>query len=314
MFDAELVELARGGDVQAFAALFERCRPSLYAVAVGMLGSRADALDAVQDTCVVALVRVGELRDAGAARAWLHAVLRNVCLMRIRRRREVPVPEVRLADVVPGPEVALEQHVMRDWVWQALDGLSPDERATVLLRHFSRSSSYEAIARLTAVPIGTVRSRLNRARSRLADRLMSTVAGTTLSHADLQTSRRRTWEGFYRAVHEEPVPRTYRDLFAADVDVRDSGGQWHGIEQWSAEERQAIAVGVRATVVNVLASSDITVLEVDFRNPAEWPDHCPPHATFVHRLREGRSDRLHIDYPAAAAGALRPDQHRAASS
>lgn len=297
MLDAELGGLARAGDVQAFAALFERCRPSLYAVAVRTLGSRADALDAVQDTCVAALSRVGELRDAGAARAWLHAVLRNVCLMRIRRRREVPVAEVRLTDVVPGPEAALEHHVMREWVWQALDGLSPDERATVLLRYFSRSSSYEAIARITGVPVGTVRSRLNRARSRLADRLMSTVAGTALSQADLEDSQRRTWAEFYRLLHERPVPRTYRDLFAADVDVRDTAGRWHGIEQWSAEEREAIAVGVRATVVNVLASSDITVLEVDFSNPAEWPDHCPPHATFVHRLREGRCDRLRIDYP-----------------
>lgn len=111
--DGELAVLAVDGDVQALAALLERCRPWLYATAVGMLGSRADALDAVQDTCVVALVRIGELRQAAAARRWLGTVLRNNCLMRIRARREVPAARVELPDTVPGPEAALEQHVLR---------------------------------------------------------------------------------------------------------------------------------------------------------------------------------------------------------
>ena len=50
--------------------------------------------------------------------------------------------------------------------------------------------------------------------------------------------------------------------------------------------------------MNVLASSDITVLEIDFCNPAEWPGHCPPQATFIHRLSDGRTRQLQIHYPA----------------
>jgi hypothetical protein len=79
--------------------------------------------------------------------------------------------------------------------------------------------------------------------------------------------------------------------------VRDTAGHWRGIEAWSAEEREAINVGVRATIVDVLASNDITVLEIDFTNPPEWLDHCPPQATFVHRLNDGESDQLLIHYP-----------------
>jgi RNA polymerase sigma factor (sigma-70 family) len=300
VLDDELAVLALDGDAAALAALLERCRPSLYATAVGMLGNRADALDAVQDTCVVALLRMGELRAAGAARAWLHAVLRNNCLMRIRRQREVPAANVDLPDTVPGPEVALEQHVMRDWVWQALDELSADERAAVILRHFTRCTSYEAIAKVTGVPVGTVRSRLNRARSRLAEKLIATAADAATSHAELETSQRRTWADFYRVLHDQPTPRTYRDLFTSDVDVRDPAGHWRGIEAWSAEERDAISMGVRASVVDVLASTGITVVEVDFTNPDEWPRHCPPHATFVHRVADGRSDRVRIHYPEPA--------------
>jgi hypothetical protein len=44
-----------------------------------------------------------------------------------------------------------------------------------------------------------------------------------------------------------------------------------------------------ARIVDILAASNITVLEIDFSNPADYPDHCPPQATFVHRLEHGRS-------------------------
>jgi len=50
--------------------------------------------------------------------------------------------------------------------------------------------------------------------------------------------------------------------------------------------------------MDVLASSDITILEIDFCNPVEWPGHCPPQATFIHRLSDGRTRQLQIHYPA----------------
>jgi RNA polymerase sigma factor (sigma-70 family) len=163
--DAELGVLALGGDVQALAALLEHCRPSLYTTAMGLLRDRADAFDAVHETCVVALTRFGDVRDVAAARGWLHRVVRNVCLMRLRQRREISLTEIEIHDTVPGPVQALEHHALRDWVWEALGRLTPEERVTVMLRHFARCTSREAIAQITAIPVGTVRSRLNRARS-----------------------------------------------------------------------------------------------------------------------------------------------------
>jgi RNA polymerase sigma-70 factor (ECF subfamily) len=298
----ELGMLAIGGDVEALAALLERCRPSLYSTAMALLNNRSDALDAVQDTCVVAVLRLGALREPAAARAWLHTVVRNVCLMRLRQRREFATAEVEVPDMAAGPEQLLEAHALREWVWQALDRLSADERTAVMLRYFTRCASYDAIAELTAVPVGTVRSRLHRARARLADELFRTAADTAWSHAARNDAQRHTWEQFYRTLQERPEPRTYADLFAPDVEVRDASGHWHGIPDWSAEERAAITVGVRATVVDVLAGPDLTVLEVDFANPAEWPDHCPQQATFVHRLCDGRSVQLLIHYPAPTPG------------
>jgi hypothetical protein len=92
------------------------------------------------------------------------------------------------------------------------------------------------------------------------------------------------------------VPRTYRDTYAAGVEVRDTAGRWSGIDAWSAHEREAIVLGVGALVVGVWASSDLTILEIDFTNPARAPDHCPPRSTCIHHLADGRSERLDIHY------------------
>jgi RNA polymerase sigma-70 factor (ECF subfamily) len=295
--DVALARRARAGDVEALAGLLERHRPSLYASAILMLRDRDDALDAVQDTCVVALVHLASLRDPAAVGGWLHAVLRNVCLMRLRQTgREVPNGEVDLHTVVPGPDELLEQHALRDWVWDAVHALGADEREAVMLRYFTRCRSYAAIAAVLGVPVGTVRSRLHRARSQLSAALGRTLAGSPLSYADLERARRLEWEDFYERLHEAPEPRTYRDTYAPDIQVTDQVGRWQGIDDWSAHEREAIGLGVRARIVGLVAGRDLTILELDFANPAWASDHCPPRSTFVHRLSSGRSRRLDIHY------------------
>jgi RNA polymerase sigma-70 factor (ECF subfamily) len=69
-----------------------------------------------------------------------------------------------------------------------------------------------------------------------------------------------------------------------------------GIDDWVAEERPAVEVGVRASIVGVVASPGLTVPEIDFINPPEAPGHCPPRSTFVHHLADGRTARLVIHY------------------
>ena len=73
-------------------------------------------------------------------------------------------------------EEELERHALADWLWSAIDALPERQRLTVILRYFGPSRSYEEIAQIAAVPIGTVRSRLNAARCTLADRLCATAA------------------------------------------------------------------------------------------------------------------------------------------
>jgi hypothetical protein len=113
---------------------------------------------------------------------------------------------------------------------------------------------------------------------------------------DLERTRSAEWKQFYAELHEAPVPQTYRNAYASDVEVNDGVGRWHGLVDWSAHEREAIALGVRAAIVGFVASPDVTILEIDFTNPAWAADHCPPRSTFIHRLSAGRSRRLDIHY------------------
>jgi RNA polymerase sigma-70 factor (ECF subfamily) len=154
--DAELVVLARAGEAGAFGMLVERHRAALYAAALAVLGDRDAAMDAVQEAFMVALTRLNSIRDPAAVGRWLRMVVRNCALMQIRRvRHEIVGGNPEAWASTPGPEQVLEEHALRDWVWAAIEALAEEERITLVLRHFTRCRTYEAIAAITGVPVGT---------------------------------------------------------------------------------------------------------------------------------------------------------------
>jgi RNA polymerase sigma-70 factor (ECF subfamily) len=85
--DADLVSAALGGDAASLGALLERYRAPLHALAVRLLGYTPDAEDAVHDAFLIALCSLGSLRAPDAAGAWLHGIVRNVCLRKLRAPR-----------------------------------------------------------------------------------------------------------------------------------------------------------------------------------------------------------------------------------
>ena len=175
--DADLVRAAQAGDTAGLGALLERHRARLHAIAVSMLGHGPQAEDAVQDTFLIALRRIGELRDPAAARAWLtddprQRLPRASCAG--PRREPGSTRGTRR-----GPDTAaqaIDDGALRDWVWTALERLSEPLRLAVMLRYFTGASSYEAIAEMCGVPVGTVRSRLSAAKAKLAEELLETAA------------------------------------------------------------------------------------------------------------------------------------------
>jgi RNA polymerase sigma-70 factor (ECF subfamily) len=170
---APIAARAKAGDVAAFRALVQATTPRLWRVAVHLLGDRDEADDVVQLVYVRAWGRIGELRDPGAALGWLVGIARNAARDRLRERarRGGRADDAALADVPAAPEqrpdVRLAEAQLGVQVRAALDRLSDEHRLVLLLREVDEMS-YDEIAATLGVPVGTVESRLHRARAKLA--------------------------------------------------------------------------------------------------------------------------------------------------
>ena len=177
MTDAQLLELARRGDRDAFSELVTRYQDELYTMALRMLSSPADAADVVQETFVRAYTHLPQLR-VETVRPWLYRVAVNCgrdVQRRAVRRPARPLEDaegnvVELPDPSLGPEARAEARERLGAVREALAALPEEFRTVVVLRDVN-DLSYEEISEALRVPLGTVKSRLNRGRAMLAERL-----------------------------------------------------------------------------------------------------------------------------------------------
>jgi len=273
--DAGLMHSALGGDVASFSALLDRYRASLYARALVYLGRPEDAADAVQETFLLALTRLGQVRSPEAVGGWLHAVMRSVCAMELRRpARRFAVAE--LDSDVPAAQDAVEQLALRDWVWAALEDLPEPLQLVTLLRFFGRGHSYAEIAQLCGVPVGTVRSRLHQAKAELGARLLA-ESGTT-PRGDAGWAQ-RVRASYLSLAGRDPDP--YVAMFAPDADIAASGLVVQGRDQIRQMCEQDLDDGIGARLVDVVSSAAITVVESRFVSPPDDPLHCPPAVTQV---------------------------------
>ena len=273
--DAGLVHSALGGDVASLSALLDRYRASLYARALAYLGRPEDAADAVQETFLLALTRLGQVRSPEAIGSWLHAVMRSVCAMELRRpARRFAVAE--LDSDVPAAQDAVEQLALRDWVWTALEDLPEPLRLVTLLRFFGRGHSYAEIAQLCGVPVGTVRSRLHQAKAELGARLLAESGSTPRGDAGWA---QRVHASYLSLSDRDPDP--YVAMFAPDADITASGVVVRGRDQIRQMCEQDLDDGIGARLIDVVDSAAITVVESRFVNPPDDPLHCPPAVTQV---------------------------------
>ena len=181
--DAKLVEATLAGDNQSFGVLVQRYQDRLFNTLLRFTGSRHDASDLVQDAFVQALVKLDTFRGDARFYTWLYRIAMNLSLSQRRKRR--PVASVDAAkeqvgeepiDEDQGPETELVQKERAQLVQQALLQLGEEHRQILVLREME-SFSYEQIGEILSVPVGTVRSRLFRARVQLKDQLQSMMQG-----------------------------------------------------------------------------------------------------------------------------------------
>ena len=185
-----LVEGFRKGTPGSFEAIVRAHQDRVYSFCARMLSDREDALDAAQEVFLSAWRNLSGFRGDAALSTWLLRIAANACLNRIRRRkslseREAPWPEPSgeagegimfqpAGGDADRPDRLAEASEMREILTEALSHLDPGSRWMVLLSDVE-GFSYEEIATLAEVPVGTVKSRLHRARMAMR-RLLSPVA------------------------------------------------------------------------------------------------------------------------------------------
>ncbi len=300
--DADLVEAARAGDAAALGLLLERHRPGMRSVALMTLGWGPDAEDAVQDATLVGLSRIGDLRDPSAAGPWLRAITRNAALSMIRRPtgRETPLdPAHDPPSPERTPEQTLDDLALRGWVWTALADLTEPLRVVILLRYFTSASSYEQIAAVCEVPVGTVRSRLNQARTKLVHALKATTDADHTEVVALTAARRRDAHELLTSAEKDQFHSTLAAASTPDLLLIGPQGQRASgrdlLPRIMESDRQA---GVRQRLDQVVAGGRITIFEADLISPPWDPHHCPPAVLWLMSHRDDRIDKIRLFHPA----------------
>ncbi len=166
------------GDVNAFEELMAAYEKNVYNLALRMVRNPEDAADMSQEAFIKAYNSLSNFRGDSKFSVWLYRIVSNVCLDFLRRQSrrgavslsmedsEGEEVQLDIPDESQSPERLLEQRLTRDAVRRGLQAVPPDSRQILLLREI-QGLSYEEIAQALDIEVGTVKSRLFRARKKL---------------------------------------------------------------------------------------------------------------------------------------------------
>ena len=169
------LERLRNGDGRAFEELVIAYQHRIFGVAVRMLGSAAEAQDVAQEVFLRAHRALGGFRGDSKLSTWLYTIASRLCLTRLgagerRLRHDGEERLARLADTQADPAQDAERSELQAAIHRAIGELAEERRMVVVLRDIE-GLSYEEIATALDLELGTVRSRLHRARQDLKDKL-----------------------------------------------------------------------------------------------------------------------------------------------
>lgn len=184
--EADLVAAAQKGDLESFNQIVLLYQDRIFTLASRILGDADSAEDLAQNAFLAAYRNLSSFRN-GSFRSWLYRIATNLCYDEIRRRKRHPLlsleyedneeerlfPVFDLPDPRILPEKEYERRELQQVIQRAIDQLDPDQRAVVVLVDL-QDFDYQEAAQILGIPIGTVRSRLARARVRLRSLLAST--------------------------------------------------------------------------------------------------------------------------------------------
>ena len=176
--EAAIINAVLDGDTNAYELLVREYEKNVYNLALRMTGNSEDAYDMSQEAFIKAYNSLSSFRGDSKFSVWLYRIVSNVCLdfLRSRNRRatvslsvendEGEEIELDIADEASSPQALLDRSLTRDAVRRGLQALPPDHREILLLREI-QGLSYEEIADTLDLEVGTVKSRIFRARKKL---------------------------------------------------------------------------------------------------------------------------------------------------
>ena len=187
--DAQLISQALGGQTAAFGQLVQKYQDRLYNTVVHVVGNAEDSKDVVQEAFVQAFLKLESFHGASAFYTWLYRIAFNVAATFHRRRGAMRAAEQSaLADgplrvsaeghprhTADGPSEQLEREERCRQVRHAISKLAEEHRVVLVLREMD-GCCYDTIAEILDLPVGTVRSRLHRARMQLREQLKEVLA------------------------------------------------------------------------------------------------------------------------------------------
>ncbi len=183
--EAWLISSARQGNQDAFNTLVLRYQDRVYNLAARILGDEDLADDITQNTFITAYLNLPRFRN-GSFQGWLYRIATNACYDEFRKHKRNPVQSLEagefeeiglspISNMSPAnvlPETELDRHELEQFIQHALDQLDPDQRTVIVLVD-QLELDYQEAAQIIGVPIGTIKSRLARARTRLRQLLYS---------------------------------------------------------------------------------------------------------------------------------------------
>jgi len=176
--DAEYVRRLQQGETDAFEMLVRRHEKTIFNLVYRMLGDYDEAAETSQEVFLSAYRAIDRFRGDANFSTWLYRIALNHTSTRRKslnrhQQRNVSLDDTEpVRDPQPGPAETMEKKEIRERVQRALNTLEPDDATVILLRDL-QDIPYEEVARLLEIPVGTVKSRLHRARQALKSRLAS---------------------------------------------------------------------------------------------------------------------------------------------
>ena len=176
--EQKLIQRASGGDPAAFNRLMAQHEKKMYAVALRMFGNREDAQDCLQEAMLRVYRAIGSFKGQSSFSTWLYRITMNTCLDELRRKKNKQSTSLdnlleqgwSPSDDEGTPEKHAVRAEMRRELNQAIQELPEDMRSAVVLRDI-QGFSYDEIAEALGVNVGTIKSRISRAREKLRGKL-----------------------------------------------------------------------------------------------------------------------------------------------